>query len=134
MRIDLHPGLFLLSPLRLTLTAERFQERDWTKLNRNRTTPYVVIFLHRGCFVYYPYLMEWCINDRWSLVESWIGEVDVFLVHALFGQGNGLTEVINLSKAIESVVPQRIYGLFERNRPCTAFPPDSWQAGGIPRR
>lgn len=46
-------------------------------------------------------------------VKSWVGEVDVLLIHALFGQSNRFTEVINLSKAIEPVVPQRIHGLFD---------------------
>ena len=46
-------------------------------------------------------------------VKCRISEVDVLPIHALLGEGDGLTEVINLSKAIEPVVPQRIHGLFD---------------------
>ena len=46
-------------------------------------------------------------------VKSRIGEIDVLLIHALLGQSDRLTEAINLSKAIEPVVPQWIHGLFD---------------------
>ena len=40
------------------------------------------------------------LSEAGLFVEGRIGEVNVLLIHALLGQGDGLTEVINLSKAI----------------------------------
>lgn len=58
-----------------------------------------------------PVSGQFCPGNRDFLrhrlfIESRIGKVDVLLIHALLGQGDCLAEVINLSKAIESLAPQ----------------------------